>query len=104
MIDGCSRLASLRHVILPLAGPGIAMAGIYAFIHAWNQLLFPLVLLNDENLFPIPLALTRFAGQNVVYWNLMMAAGVLATVPIAMMFSAVQGVFVRGITAGAVKG
>jgi multiple sugar transport system permease protein len=104
MIDGCSRLASLRHIILPLAGPGIAMAAIYAFIHAWNQLLFPLALLNDSSLFPIPLALTRFAGQNVVYWNLMMAAGVLATVPVALLFSAVQGVFVRGITAGAVKG
>jgi multiple sugar transport system permease protein len=104
MIDGCSRLSSLRHIVLPLAGPGIAMAGIYAFIHAWNQLLFPLALLNDSALFPIPLALTRFAGQNVVYWNLMMAAGVLATVPVALLFSAVQGVFVRGITAGAVKG
>lgn len=104
MIDGCSRLAGLRHIVLPLAAPGIAMAAIYAFIHAWNQLLFPLVLLNDENLFPIPLALTRFSGQNVVYWNLMMAAGVLATVPVALLFSTVQGVFVRGITAGAVKG
>ena len=104
MIDGCSRLASLRYIILPLAAPGLAMAGIYAFIHAWNQLLFPLVLLNDESLFPIPLALTRFAGQNVVYWNLMMAAGVLATLPVALLFSFVQGVFVRGITAGAVKG
>jgi multiple sugar transport system permease protein len=104
MIDGCSRLTSLRHIVLPLAGPGIAMAGIYAFIHAWNQLLFPLALLNDSALFPIPLALTRFAGQNVVFWNLMMAAGVMATVPVALLFSAVQGVFVRGITAGAVKG
>lgn len=104
MIDGCSRLQSIRHVVLPLAAPGVAMAGIYTFIFAWNQLLFPLALLNDTSLFPIPLALTRFAGQNVVYWNLMMAAGVLATVPIALLFSFVQGVFVRGITAGAVKG
>lgn len=104
MIDGCSRLQSLRYVIVPLCAPGIAMAGIYTFIFAWNQLLFPLALLNDESLFPIPLALTRFAGQNVVYWNLMMAAGVLATVPVAILFSFVQGVFVRGITAGAVKG
>lgn len=104
MIDGCSRLQSVRHVIIPLAAPGIAMAAIYTFIFAWNQLLFPLALLNDASKFPIPLALTRFAGQNVVYWNLMMAAGVLATVPIAVLFSFVQGVFVRGITAGAVKG
>jgi ABC-type glycerol-3-phosphate transport system permease component len=104
MIDGCSRLTALRHIIVPLSAPGIAMAGIYAFIHAWNQLLFPLVLLTNENLFPITLALTRFAGQNVVYWNLMMAAGVLATIPVALLFSMVQGVFVRGMTAGAVKG
>lgn len=104
MMDGCSRLSALRHVILPLAAPGIAMAGIYSFIHAWNQLLFPLVLLTNENLFPVTLALTRFAGQNVVYWNLMMAAGVIATLPVALLFSSIQGVFVRGMTAGAVKG
>jgi len=104
MVDGCSRFTALRHVILPLSAPGIVMAGIYAFIHAWNQLLFPLVFLTNDSLFPISLALTRFAGQNVVYWNLMMAAGVLATVPVALLFSMVQGVFVRGMTAGAVKG
>ena len=104
MIDGCSRPAALRYVIMPLTAPGLAMSGIYAFIWSWNQLLFPLVFLNNEGLFPIPLALTRFAGQNVVYWNLMMAAGVLATIPVAILFSLVQSVFVRGITAGAVKG
>ncbi len=104
MIDGCSRLAALRHVVLPLTAPGLAMSGIYAFIWSWNQLLFPLVFLNNEALFPIPLALTRFAGQNVVFWNLMMTAGVLATIPVAILFSTVQSVFVRGITAGAVKG
>lgn len=104
MIDGCSRPAALRRVIIPLTAPGIAMSGIYAFIWSWNQLLFPLVFLNSETLFPIPLALTRFAGQNVVFWNLMMAAGVLATIPVAILFSFVQSVFVRGITAGAIKG
>ncbi len=104
MTEGCSRLGTIRHVVLPLAAPGVAMAGIYTFIWSWNQLIFPLVFLNDSSLFPIPLALTRFAGQNVVFWNLMMAGGVLATVPVALLFSFVQGVFVRGITAGAVKG
>lgn len=104
MIDGCSRLTSLRWVVLPLAAPGIAMAGIYTFIYAWNALIFPLVFLNSDNLYPIPLAMSRFVGQNVVYWNLLMAGGVLATVPVALLFSFVQGVFVRGITAGAVKG
>jgi len=104
MIDGCSRLSSLRHVILPLAAPGIAMAGIYTFIYAWNALIFPLVFLSQSQLYPIPLAMSRFVGQNVVYWNLLMAGGILATVPVALLFSAIQGVFVRGITAGALKG
>lgn len=104
MIDGCSRLAGLRHVILPLAAPGIAMAGIYTFIFAWNELVFPLIFLSDSAMYPIPLAMSRFAGQNVVYWNLLMAGGILATIPVALSFSAVQGVFVRGITAGALKG
>jgi len=104
MIDGCSRLSSLRHVVLPLAAPGIAMAGIYTFIFAWNALIFPLVFLNNDQLYPIPLAMSRFVGQNIVYWNLLMAGGILATVPVALLFSSVQGVFVRGITAGALKG
>lgn len=104
MIDGCSRLSSLRHVVLPLAAPGIAMAGIYTFIFAWNALIFPLVFLNQDQLYPIPLAMSRFVGQNVVYWNLLMAGGILATVPVALLFSFIQGVFVRGITAGALKG
>ncbi len=104
MIDGCSRLTSLRWVVLPLAAPGIAMAGIYTFIFAWNALIFPLVFLSNDSLYPIPLAMSRFVGQNVVYWNLLMAGGILATVPVALLFSFIQGVFVRGITAGALKG
>lgn len=104
MIDGCSRLSSLRHIILPLAAPGIAMAAIYTFIYAWNALIFPLIFLSKSSMYPIPLAMSRFSGQNVVYWNLLMAGGILATIPVALLFSAVQGVFVKGITAGALKG
>ena len=79
------------------------LVSIYAFIAGWNNLLFPLVFLSKEVLNPISLALTDFAGRNIVFWNLMMAAGVIATVPVAVLFNFVQRSFVKGITGGALK-
>jgi multiple sugar transport system permease protein len=102
-VDGASRFRSIVHIVTPLAAPGIAMVSIYAFIAGWNNLLFPLVFLSKEALDPISLALTDFAGRNIVFWNLMMAAGVIATLPVAVLFNFVQRNFVKGITGGALK-
>lgn len=102
-VDGCSRIAGIVRIILPLSAPGIAMAGIYSFIMAWNDLLIPLIYISLPELKPISLALTDFAGQNIVYWHLMMAASTLTTIPIAIMFSFVQRFFIKGFMSGAVK-
>ncbi|TCL75080.1 carbohydrate ABC transporter membrane protein 2 (CUT1 family) [Hydrogenispora ethanolica] len=103
MIDGCSRVVAVRKIIFPIALPAVLMAGIYAFIMAWNNLLFPLAFITDQSLKTIPLALTDFVGMNIVYWHQMMAGGIIATVPIAILFSFVQKFFVAGIMGGAIK-
>jgi multiple sugar transport system permease protein len=102
-VDGCSRLSGIVRIILPLSAPGVAMVAIYSFIYAWNDLLIPLIFISEPLLRPASLALTDFAAQNVVYWHEMMAASVLTTLPIALMFSFVQKFFVQGLMSGAIK-
>ncbi|QTL99782.1 ABC transporter permease subunit [Iocasia frigidifontis] len=104
MVDGCSLFKSLYRIILPLAGPGIATAGIYAFIMGWNDLMFSLTFINDASMSPITLAMSDFVGKNVVLWHEMMAAAVISILPVAILFSFVQRFLVQGLTAGAVKG
>ncbi|ACL68841.1 binding-protein-dependent transport systems inner membrane component [Halothermothrix orenii H 168] len=104
MIDGTSRIGALFKIILPLAAPGIITSGIYAFILAWNDLIFALTFITKQGMRPITLALTDFAGKNVIYWNDMMAAAVLSVLPVAFLFSLVQKYLVQGLTAGSVKG
>ena len=102
-MDGCSRIRAIFRVVLPLSAPGIALASIYSFIMSWNDLLIPLIFISESRLRPVSLALTDFAGQNVVYWHEMMAASILTTIPIAVMFSFVQKYFVQGFMSGAIK-
>lgn len=104
MVDGCSLFKSLYKIVLPLAGPGIATAGIYAFIMGWNDLMFSLTFINEAEMAPITLAMSDFVGKNVVYWHEMMAAAVISILPVAIMFSYVQKYLVKGLTSGAVKG
>jgi len=104
MIDGSSRIGAIFKIILPLAAPGIITAGIYAFIIAWNDLIFALTFISKPDIRPITLALNDFAGRNIVYWNEMMAAAVLSIIPVALFFSIVQKYLVQGLTTGSIKG
>ncbi|PTX58487.1 hypothetical protein C8P63_11674 [Melghirimyces profundicolus] len=96
-------MTGIVRIILPLSAPGVAMAGIYSFIFAWNELLIPLIFISESRLRPASLALTDFVGQNVVYWHEMMAASVITTLPVAVLFSFVQRFFIQGFMSGAVK-
>lgn len=104
MIDGSSRLGALYRIILPLAAPGIVTSGIYAFILAWNDLIFALTFISKQEMRPITLALSDFAGKNIIYWHEMMAAAVLSVLPVAFLFSIVQKYLIQGLTAGSIKG
>ena len=103
LIDGCSRLRVFWHVALPLAMPGIIATGIYVFLNAWDELMFAWVLTNSDTM-TIPVGIRLFVGNYQNRFDLMMAAAVVATLPVVIIFFLLQRHIVRGLTAGAVKG
>lgn len=105
MVDGCTRLQAMRKVILPLTLPGIVATGIFAFLDAWNNLLFPMVLTNDIAMKTLPSGLVLvFTGAFKHNWGGMMAACLISTVPVIIIFILLQRYLVEGLTGGAVKG
>ncbi len=103
-IDGCSRWGVFWRIALPLAAPGIIATGIYLFLVAWDELMFATILLPQENSFTIPLGIKLFIGNHQNRFDLIMAASTVATLPVLILFFLVQKWFIKGLTAGAVKG
>jgi multiple sugar transport system permease protein len=104
LIDGASRLGALWDVVLPQAVPGLIATGIFAFLFAWNEYLFALILISDESLRTLPPGMMRFVSTTDTNWGLVMAASTLATLPMAVAFGLVQRYLVTGLGAGGVKG
>ena len=103
IIDGCSRWKGFLKVILPLTLPGIASSAIYAFITVWNEYMFAQTLLISPELKTLPLGIAELNGFYKILWNDMMAASVIASIPLVILFVFMQKYFVSGLTAGAVK-
>ena len=103
MIDGLSRTGMLFRVALPLTGPGLATTAIFAFVTAWNEFIFALVLVSRREMQPITMALYSWEKNNVVEWNLLMATAVVATVPTVLLFLLVRKRLTAGLMSGAVK-
>ena len=104
MIDGASRLRTLRDVVLPLAAPGVASAAILTFLYSWNEFLFALSFTLGPERYTVPVAITLFRGRYQVPWGQILAAATVATVPVALVVLAFQRRIVSGLTAGATKG
>ena len=104
IIDGCSKVQALWYVLLPLAPPGIIAVSVFAFIFSWNEYLFPLVLINDESAKTLPLGVAGFMGHLYVEWGPLLAAAVVSTIPILILFSILQRFLIKGIMAGAING
>lgn len=104
MIDGCGRWQAFRRVTLPLLGPGLVATSVFSFITAWNEFLFALVLMRDQDMQTIPVWLATFRTAFSVDWGGIMAASVIYAVPALIFFLIVQRKLVSGLTAGAVKG
>jgi trehalose/maltose transport system permease protein len=106
LIDGCSRLRVLTHVLLPLMWPAIASTGLLAFILSWNEFLFALTfILTDENrTVPVAIGLLTGSSRYEVPYGLLMAASVTVTLPVLLLVLVFQRKIVAGLTAGAVKG
>lgn len=106
LIDGCSRLRILTHVLLPLMWPAIASTGLLAFILSWNEFLFALTfILTDENrTVPVAIGLLTGSSRYEVPYGLLMAASVTVTLPLLALVLIFQRKIVAGLTTGAVKG
>jgi multiple sugar transport system permease protein len=103
MVDGCTPFGAFVRIVLPNAVPGLVATFVYAFLFAWDELLF-VSALTQTNAETIPIGIRNFIGNYNSAYDQLMAAGVVATVPVVIAFFAVQRWLVRGITAGAVKG
>jgi multiple sugar transport system permease protein len=102
IVDGASRLQTIRIVILPLVMPGIVTTGIYIFVTSWNEYLFAMML-SGQNVRTVTVALQLFIGEFTVQWGLLTAGGTLVAIPVTILFLIVQRRLVGGLTAGAVK-
>jgi multiple sugar transport system permease protein len=104
LIDGATRFEAVRRIILPLTLPGLAATAGFVFTAAWSELLFALMLNSSSQASTFPVGLLAFVSKISVDFGQMMAAGVLALIPVCGFFLLIQRHLVRGLTAGAVKG
>jgi multiple sugar transport system permease protein len=102
LVDGAGPLRALVRVIIPAAFPGIVTVAIYAFMTAWSEVLFASVMTNDTTR-TLAVGLRDYSTQNDVYWNQIMAASLVVSVPVVVAFLLLQRFLVSGLTAGAVK-
>ncbi|GHH83387.1 ABC transporter permease [Streptomyces sulfonofaciens] len=103
LVDGASRLQVLRHVLLPLALPGIVSATVITFLFSWTQFLFPLVLSTDQSTEPLTVVIAALQGQHVVPSTLLSAAGVITIAVPAVIAVALNRYIVSGLVSGSVK-
>ncbi len=104
LIDGCSRVQVIWRVTLPLAIPALISVGIYTFMIAWNEFLYAMVFLNDRFLFTMPIKINTIFNDPSPRPNVVMAASTIMTIPIMVLFLALEKYLTEGLTAGGVKG
>lgn len=103
-LDGYGHWGFLRQVAVPLARPAIAALGLFSFLLAWNQYLWPLLITEDADMRTVQIGLKSLASGRVDELNLVMAGTVVAALPILLLLLAFQRTLVRGLTSGAIKG
>ncbi|RJX30126.1 MAG: carbohydrate ABC transporter permease [Desulfarculus sp.] len=104
LIDGASRLQAVLHVIFPLALPGLIATGIFTFILAWNDYIFCRILISSDELKTLPVGIADLYNATVIDWGMIMAGGMLITVPVLIFFMYIQRYLIAGWGAGAIKG
>ncbi len=104
MIDGCTRLQVFFRIVLPLAKPALATLAIFTLLSSWNDLVWPLIAINDDQAFTLQLGLTNFQGTRRTQWSLLMAGNVVATMPLILFFLFAQKHFIATMTFSGLKG
>ena len=103
-IDGCNTVSAMLRVLLPMAAPGIVTTLIFVFINAWNEYTISTVLISTQANKPITVGITQFSSFNMIEWQYLFAAALVATVPVVILFMCIEKHLAAGLTAGGVKG
>jgi arabinogalactan oligomer/maltooligosaccharide transport system permease protein len=104
MLDGATRFQTFTRIILPLARPAIVVTGLFAFLTAWNEFILAATLMGDERGYTLPVVLNGYVGEFGAEWGRFSAGAILVSVPVTLLFFALQRYLVEGLTAGSVKG
>ena len=104
LIDGCGTVSALIRVLLPMAAPGIVTTLIFVFINAWNEYTISTVLISTASNKPITVGITQFSSFNMIEWQYLFAASLLATIPVVILFMSIEKHLTAGLTSGGVKG
>ncbi len=102
-IDGCTPWQAFRRVILPLAVPGLVITALFSFMSAWSEYLVAAQILQDRDLFTLPLGLKSFQSSMSTQWGLYAAASILVSLPVVVVFILLSRYLVSGLTLGSVK-
>jgi multiple sugar transport system permease protein len=103
-IDGAGDFGIYWKIFLPLAKPALASLGVFVFLYEWNDLLGPVIYLNEQSKMTLPVGLTFFQGEYSTAWNLLMAGSLISLIPILLLFAVAQRYFVQGIVMSGIKG
>ncbi|MFI7603446.1 carbohydrate ABC transporter permease [Actinoplanes sp. NPDC049681] len=103
-LDGCGTLRTFVSVVLPLARPALATLAVFTLLSSWNDLLWPLVAINDEHRFTLQVGLAGFQGTRRTEWSQLMAGNVIATMPLIMAFLVAQRWFVATMRLSGLRG
>lgn len=97
-IEGLGKFGIFFRLVLPLAKPALAAQTIFIFMGSWNNFLMPLIILSEKSMFTLPLGLNTFKGQYISYWNYIMAASMVFTIPALVIYIFFNRYFIKGIT------
>jgi multiple sugar transport system permease protein len=97
-LDGLSKIGTFFKIVLPLAKPALAAQAIFVFMGSWNDFMRPLIILSDPQLFTLPLGLNTFKGQYISYWNYIMSASMVFTLPVLVLYAFFNRYFIKGIS------
>jgi len=103
-IDGASEWQIYRSIVMPLVRPALSTVAIFNLIPIWNDFWFPLILIRQESNRTVPLGVTLLFGQYQTNWTNILSALSLATIPIILLYLLMASQFIKGLTAGAIKG
>ena len=102
-IDGCGHLTAFVKIMLPIAKPGVVVAAVFSFVYAWGDLIYGITFITNPNMRPITSSIYNYVQQYQTLWNSTMAFGIIAILPVVLIFIFMQKYIVSGLTNGAVK-